>query len=248
MQSATITPYHMLDSAISMFIHSEKVDQLTRLLNNNEWIQGHQASEIIKSVYDKVLWLEQFSEMLAKTVLELSKKGLNAELKLSESDHNFTSTICNDISDCLISAYGIKPSVSDIGAVYFAVLFKEVETHTVIATALVDFRPYPDNEFVTRMEAVEKKWQRQSVGTKLFHFIESSIQFVVLLDGFVRLNLSGEDNFVIRAYVDSDAPLWQAEMMEKLGFKEEEASYGDTEFFKIIPIEGVGSACSDELD
>ena len=230
----SITPHHMLGSAMTAFVRSATVKQLTRLVDY-DLFQGSQATEIINTVYGQVLWLERFAEQLEQTVLVLSKKGLSPELKLCEGDINFPSIICNAISNSLFSAYGIKPSVHDVGPAYFAVLIKE-KHNNAIASALVDFRPYPDNEFVSRMEAVEKPWQNQKVGTELFHFIESSVHFMMLLDDFVGLNLRGEEHCIIKAYVDSDAPCWQDEMMTKLGFSEEEDSDDDIEYYKIIPL------------
>jgi hypothetical protein len=119
----------------------------------------------------------------------------------------------------------MKPSVHDVGPAYFAVLIKEKHNNDVIASALVDFGPFPYNEFVSRMGAVEKPWQNQKVCTELFHFIESSVHFMVLFDDFVGFKLRGKEHCgTIKAFVDSNAPCWQDEMMTKLGFREEEDS------------------------
>jgi hypothetical protein len=230
----SISPHHMLGSALIAFTNSTTVNQLTRV-SDDDWIQGSQATDVIDAVYNQVLLLERFAELLQKMMEVLSNKGLHPELKICDGDQKFQSVICKAISNSLISAYGVTPSLHDVGPAYFAVLIKE-KHNNVIASALVDFRPYPDNEFVSRMEAVEKPWQNQKVGTELFHFIESSVRFMVLLDDFVQLNLRGEEYCTIKAYVDSDAPCWQDEMMVKLGFSEEDDSEDDIEYYKVIPL------------
>ena len=116
-------------------------------------------------------------------------------------------------------------------------VFREAKKNTVIACSLADFSPYPSNEFTTRMEAVNKKWQRQQIGMELFHFIELVVQFLMQSDWYVLLSMSGEAQCTLKAHVDNDAPDWHSDMMEKLGFDEEEDSYGwrgDIVFSKVV--------------
>jgi GNAT superfamily N-acetyltransferase len=181
--------------------------------------------------------LEHFLDQLLTTISTLKQKGLTPELQLCSSDRNFQHEICKTVTSCLISAYGIKPCAKDIGPAYLAVVVREEKSASVVACALADFRPYPSNEFVTRMEAVHKEWQRQQIGTALFHYIELSVQFLMQSDWYVRCSMSGETQCTLKAYVDNDAPEWHSEMMQKLGFEEEEDPYewrGDIGFSKVV--------------
>jgi hypothetical protein len=232
----TITPEQMLAVSFELFTSSEEYSQLESGLSIS-WLQLEQTTETLDTLIQNAAWLENIVTLLSTS--DLSNKSLCAELRLGNGDKSFKQTTCDDIQDCLVSAYGIKPSASDIGPAYFAVLVKEKLTSNVISTMLVDFRPFPYNEFHTRMEAVEKKWQRQKVGTELFKMAECAACFLVKFDPFVAFNLSGEDpaKTTISSCVDVDAPEWQRDMMVKLGFEEQESVYewqGEIEFFKTL--------------
>ena len=221
----------MLHSAIDGFIHSQQFECLIATPQIDD-----QAERLMEFLNEKAQHLQHFLDQLHSTVSNLKQKGLTPELALCSSDSNFKHKICKDIKNCLISAYGIQPSPADIGPAYFAALIRE-ESGSVVGCALADFRPYPTNEFVTRMEAVEKARQRQKIGKELFRFMELSIQFLMQVDWYVCINLSGETQCTLKAYVDTDAPDWHLIMMLNLGFDEDDDPYvwrGDIGFSKSI--------------
>ena len=186
--------------------------------------------------------LALLADQLYSIKLSLAQKSLTAELRLSEGDPRFMHATCGDIEGCLLSAYGRKPSPRDIGVAYFAVLIRctSGKKMAVVSTALADFRPFPDNEFATRMEAVSSDWQRRGVAKDLFAFIEASVRFLLVADGFVRINTadptSSSSGVAIKSCVDCDAPEWHTEMMLKFGYEEDDESWqqDDIEFSKTI--------------
>jgi hypothetical protein len=223
----------MMNSAIGGFTHSQ---QFVFLLGNLGKEEGEHMEHLMDFLNDKAQHLQLFLDQLLCTVSNLKPKGLTPELALCSSDRNFKHVMCKTIKDCLISAYGIQPSPSDIDPAYLAVLIRE-ESGSVVGCALADFRPYPSNEFVTRMEAVSKARQRQQIGTELFRFVELSVQFLMQVDGYVRISMSGETQCTLKAYVDIDAPDWHVVMMQNLGFEEDEDPFewrGDIGFSKSI--------------
>lgn len=246
----TITPEHMLTLSIGVFMDSEEVSSLllpclTDSTTTRDWLQQEHTSRTLDKICRSAAWLETLAEQLREIKTNLAEKALTAELRLSEGDPRFPHTTCSDMEDCLVSAYGIRPSPKDIGAAYFAVLIRATDPkdhNNVISAALVDFRPFPDNEFATRMEAVDRGWQRRHVARELFKFIESSARFLMMADGFVRINMADLDSasatkMAIKSYVDDDAPEWHTEMMHGFGFKEAEDDdcwREDIEFFKTI--------------
>lgn len=235
----TITPERMLHTSIGIFLDSveEEVSLLmsstTTTANTASWLREEQTcSRTLDAIHKNVTWLEALANQLSEIKASLTEKALTVELRLGEGDPAFTKATRDDVENCLVSAYGIKPSPADIGPAYFAVLIRS--DARVIACALTDFRPFPDNEFVTRMESVAKPWQRQKVATELFRFIESSTRFLMKADGFVLLNAS-DTGLAIKSCVDNDAPEWHTEMMLKFGFEQEEDGWGgDVAFFKNV--------------
>ena len=110
----------------------------------------------------------------------------------------------------------------------------------------VGTRYHIEEEFAMKMEAVEKEWQRQKVGTAMFHFSECAVRYLLLTDGFVAMNMAGDQQCSISACVDDDAPEWHSTMMKKLGFEEDrEWGEDDVKFCKIILDK---PACSDTQD
>jgi hypothetical protein len=236
----SVSTLQMLTAAIGGLIHSEQFGCLIGYADHNECKHMQCLMEFLLA---KAEQLEHFLDQLLETVSTLKQKGLTPELQLCSSDSNFQHTICKTITGCLISAYGIQPCPKDIGPAYLAVVFRE-KSDSVVACALADFSPYPSNEFVTRMEAVDKKWQRQQIGTELFRFIELAVQFLMQSDWYVRISMSGETKCTVKAYVDNDAPDWHSDMMLKLGFDEDEDPYewrGDIGFSKAVEY---GAACA----
>ena len=232
----------MLTTAIGGLINSEQFGCLLGYAGRTEC---KHVQCLLECLLAKAEQLEHFLDQLLATVSTLKEKGLTPELQLCSSDHTFQHEICKTVTSCLISAYGIKPCAKDIGPAYLAVVVREEKSASVVACALADFRPYPSNEFVTRMEAVHKEWQRQQIGTALFHFIELAVQFLMQSDWYVHISMSGETQCTLKAYVDNDAPEWHSEMMQKLGFEEEEdPSYwsGDIGFSKVVE-HGAACAC-----
>jgi hypothetical protein len=231
----SISPQQMISAAIAIFTGSEEVQMLESFLDNLSLLQLEDTEKIIQTVCNKAESLDMFTSKLAQIADSLSQKGLFAELCLSEGDPKFKKHMVNEIKHCVKSAYGRKPTDNDIGPAYFAALIRKDDKAT-IASSLCDFRPYPYNELVTRIEAVDKKWQRQQVGTSLFKFTESIAEFLMMADGFVRVNLAGIESKVItlKSHVDHDAPEWHSNMMEGLGFEEDGKCDGDVVFFKEI--------------
>ena len=232
-----MTPEDILNLSIGTLLSSEDI-KFIESIHNGDWITQHdECAKRLERLCETAAWLEKLALQLARTKQRLAQKGLSVELSVSGGDAKFKQTTCKAVKDCLVSAYGIKPSASDIGAAYFAVLIRDHES-SVVSAALADFRPFPDNEFSTRMEAVDKKWQGQKVATELFLFIDSAVRFLTRADGFVRLNMMGCDpsSMVIKSYVDIDAPEWHSTMLEKFGFTEEDDSgwRGDVEFYKVL--------------
>ena len=228
----SVTPLRMLHSALDGFIHSEQFGVLLGTPQNDDHVE-----RLTEFLSERAQHLQHFLDQLLSTVSNLRQKGLTPELMLCSSDHNFKHEMCKTVKDCLISAYGIQPSPTDIDPAYLAVLIREEKSGNVIGCALADFRPYPHNEFATRMEAVEKKRQGQKIGKELFHFIRLSIQYLMQVDWYVCINLSGETQCTLKAYVDTDAPDWQLIMMLKLGYEEDSDPYewrGDIGFSKSV--------------
>ena len=238
-----ITIETMLNSVTAIL--NQEVEALLAFVNT-EWLQQPEAADLIDLVLCKALHIEALVEKLVSTAKSLMQKGLTPELKLSGDDRKFRSNICKDIRKCLFSAYNAKITPEHVGPAYFAVLIKDTKDNHVVATALADFLPYPDNEFAMKMEAVEKEWQRQKVGTAMFHFSECAVRYLLLTDGFVAMNMAGDQQCSISACVDDDAPEWHSTMMEKLGFEEDrEWGEDDVKFCKIISDK---PACSDTQD
>jgi len=229
-----ITVEIMLSSAIAML--NQEVEALLPSLIDTEWLQQPDVADLFDHVLSKALQIEAFVEKLVSTAKSLMQKGLTPELKLSEDDSRFKFNICKDIGKCLHSAYKAKITPEHVGPAYFAVLIKDTKKDNhVVSTALADFLPYPDNEFAMKMEAVEKKWQRKQVGTAMFHFSECAVRYLLLTDGFVCMNMAGDQQCSISACVDRDAPEWHSTMMEKLGFEADNGWYeDDIKFCKII--------------
>jgi hypothetical protein len=229
-----MTPEEILNLSIGILLGSEDIG----FIESNDWITQHaECAKRLDRLCETAAWLEKLTAQLVQTKQSLAQKGLRVEVSLSGASAKFKQVTCRAVKDCLVSAYGIKPSTCDIGAAYFAVLIRDRESN-VVSTALADFRPFPDNEFSTRMEAVDKKWQRQRIATELFIFIDSVVRFLTRADGFVRLNMMGCDpsSMVVKSYVDIDAPEWHSTMLEKFGFTEDEGAgwRGDVEFSKVL--------------
>ena len=225
----------MISAAIAIFTESDEVLMLESLLDNISLLED--AEKIILAVCNKAESLDTFTAKLAQVTASLSQKGLFPELCLSEGDPKFKKHMANEIKHCVSSAYGRKPTDRDIGPAYFAALIRK-DSKTTIASSLCDFRPFPYNELVTRIEAVDKKWQRQQVGASLFKFTESIAEFLMMADGFVRVNLAGIESKVItlKSHVDHDAPEWHSKMMEGLGFEEDGKCDRDVVFSKEIDL------------
>jgi hypothetical protein len=194
---------------------------------NTDWLNQTESAVLIDTILSKALQIEAFVEKLVSTAKSLMQKGLTPELKLSEDDSRFKFNICKDIGKCLHSAYKAKITPEHVGPAYFAVLIKDTKDNHVVSTALADFLPYPDNEFAMKMEAVEKKWQHKQVGTAMFHFSECAVRYLLLTDGFVCMNMAGDQQCSISACVDRDAPEWHSTMMEKLGFEADNGWFED---------------------
>ena len=228
----SVTPLRMLHFALDGFIHSEKFEGLLGTLQNDD-----QMEHLTEFLNERAQHLQNFLDQLLSTVSNLRQKGLTPELMLCSSDPKFKHEMCKTIKNCVISAYGIQPSPTDIDPAYLAVLIREEKSGSVVGCTLADFRPFPNNAFATRMEAVEKTWQGQKIGKELFHFIQLSIQYLMQVDWYVCINLSGETQCTLKAYVDTDAPDWHLVMMLNLGFDEDCDQYewrGDIEFSKSI--------------
>ena len=228
----------MLNLCISIFMDSDEVSLLLSQSLDDDitgWLCNPQTELLLETACKKSAGLATLAEHLAQTKEILAQNELTVELRLSEGDPKFKQATCIEVQNCLISAYGIKPAASDIGTAYFAVLIRDSNSK-VIATLLADFRPFPDNEIVTRMEAVDRMWQQKKIGRELFRFVESTVRFLMVADGFVCLNTAGIMGLCLKSYVDGDAPDWQKEMMLKFGFEEEKEDgwSGETEFFKLV--------------
>jgi hypothetical protein len=223
----TLSIEAMLNHSIGVFMGSRELSRLPESERPDDvvaWLQCEQTAETLEEIGKNANWLDTLAEQLAQVKQSLETTALSAELRLSEGDPGFKQSTCKDMQDCLISAYGIKPSTSDIGPAYFAVFIRNSANSEVISAAIADFRPYPANEFTTRMECVATEWQRKKVAGKLFGFIESSIRFLSKADGFVCMNTAGlapHEGLTIRSFVDGDAQGWHKEMMMKFGFEEE---------------------------
>lgn len=226
----TITPNDMLSTMIVMFTESPEVVTLLSVLDNITccWLQNTQATDAIETAMEKLAWLDTFTSQMEGITQSFLQRELTVELRLREGNGGggFEHTTCRDIQECLFSAYGRKLYAKDVGPAYFAVLIRDAKTSKVIATALADFRPFPDIEFATRMEAVSKPWQGKKVSKGLFTFIEAAVRFLVTIDVFVRMNMSGLEPsaMTIKSCVDADAPEWHCEMMRKMGFQDTSSS------------------------
>ena len=235
----TITPNDMLSTMIVMFTESPEVRSFELMLLDITWLHNTEATDAIETVMKKLTWLDTFTSQMEGITRSFSSSetGLTVELRLREGDRGFEHTTCREIQDCLFSAYGRKVSAKAVGPAYFAVLIRDAKTSKVISTALADFRPFPDIEFATRMEAVSKPWQGKKVSKGLFTFIEATVRFLVTIDVFVRMNMAGLEPgaMTIKSCVDADAPEWHSEMMGKLGFQDISCDWADElEFSKSV--------------
>lgn len=229
----SISPQYMVNLAIGAFMESKEVVQIISMPEDSFFDQ-QESINFIETLYKKASELESFITQIEQVTSTLAEKHLTPQLRLSGTDLNFQKNITSQIKSCLFSAYGILLKSQHVGPAYFAAMIHTNESK-VVAAALADFRPYPDNEFVTRMEGVKKKWQRQSIGRELFRFIECIVRFLIMVDGFVGLNIAGVNEVTIKSCVDHDAPEWQYKMMLGMGYTQDDDSWGeDVEFSKFI--------------
>ena len=234
----TITPCEMLNAMIGLFTESNEVLMLESSIETT-WLNQTLASDLIAEVEIKLEWLEIFTSRLEVIAQSSKDKKITFESRLREEDCKFEQSISKEIQQCLFSAYKRTVCANDIGPAYFAVLIRDAGTSSVIATALVDFRPFPDIEFATRMEAVTESRQRQHIARSLFIFIEAMVCFLITADPFIRLNMTGLNPraATIKSYVDADAPMWHGEMLVKLGFEDTSSDWSDElEFSKDLPV------------
>lgn len=232
----SISPKHMVNLAIGVFMESNEV-VLIMSMPEDSFFEQQESIGFIETLFRRASELELFITQLEQVTTSLAGKHITPELRLSDMDLNFQKNITSQIKSCLFSAYGIQLKSKDVGPAYFAALFHTNESK-VVAAALADFRPYPDNEFATRMEGVKKKWQRQSIGRELFRFIECIVRFLVMVDSFIGLNIAGINEVTLKSYVDHDAPDWQHKMMLGMGYTQDDDSWGeDVEFSKFIGCE-----------
>jgi hypothetical protein len=237
MQS-TFDPTTILHTSIAIFMASPELTDLETFLADPSWPHHSDAASRLSLACLKAKALDLFATKLVQITAALAEKRLSPELVLSPSDDEasaFRRHLASTIKGCVCPAYKAKRiTEQDIGPAYFAVLIRSSSDRSVIASTLSNFRNYPDNMFVTRMEAVHPTWQRKGVGTSLFRFTEVAVEFLVNADPFVRLNLGGATSTEIEAYVDHDAPEWHREMMEKMEFEHSGRRGDDIVFSKTI--------------
>jgi hypothetical protein len=220
----------IITAAITVFLDSNEMRSLD---STPDLI--HLDTAILEAICAKAEALESLTTSLAQIATDMACKGLTPQVVFDNMVPNFQQNTTTEIKTCVQSAYGQTPRECDIGPAYFAVLIRNKKGN-VIASSLSDFHNYPDNEFTTRMEAVHKEWQRQTVGTNLFRLTEAAVRFLVMADPFVRCNLGKMARFTaIRSRVDK-TPEWHREFMEKMGFEEGEHAKHDVEFCKDIAI------------
>jgi hypothetical protein len=234
----------MTEAAIAVFMQSSEflwLESTSVVLSSaNPAFFLHQAATaaLLEAVCAKAESLDAFTTKLAQLAADLAGKNLTPEFLFDDDTgaHAFKRKVAVSIQDCVMSAYGRRLRKRDVGCAYFAVLVRSNEEEAkVIASSLSDFRPFPNNDFTTRIEAVDKKWHRNAVGTSLFKLTEVAVQFLMLADPFVRCNMGKDPSgTTIRSRVDLDAPKWQREFMLKMGFEEGDAGTEDVEFCKTV--------------
>jgi hypothetical protein len=243
-------PSTIMHASIANFMDSHEIYFLEQLLLMSQpaplllWASRPETAKLLDDVHRKAEALDRFTAKLLGITAALSIKGLNTEFvarPASDEAMLFERDIASAVQNCVRPAYKVKRALteSDIAEAYFAVLttHHHGDKKRVIASALCNFRGYPDNEFATNMEAVHPKWQRKGVATLLFQFTEVVTEFMTAADPFVRLNLGRDTkSIIIRACVDHDAPKWHTEMMEKLGFDCDGRKGNDIEFAKEIQL------------
>lgn len=242
MQSS-FSPTSILATSIAIFTASDEIEALTMLLVDPGWPHHPDTAATLDMACLKAEALDHFTARLAQITASLAEKGLAPEVVLSPSNEKqvptFRQQLAVTIKPCVCPAYKARRlTEQDIGPVYFAVLIRtKTSSAEVVASTLSNFHGYPDNEFSTRIEAVHPKWQRQGVGTGLFRFVETAVEFIANADPFVRVNL-GRDApcTVIESCIDHNAPKWHHEFMKKLQFDCDGRRGDDLVFQKTISL------------
>ncbi len=88
-----------------------------------------------------------------------------------------------------------------------------------IASLSAMFHPSPCNTVVTHFESVHKDFQGRGYGGLLFDMLHLVVQYMCVNDGFISLNLRGEESMSVHVYVDETDPVWHVGMLERRGYE-----------------------------
>ena len=250
----------MAMSSIAIFTRSPEVALLQHLITDPDWTRHPDAASLLDLVCSRAAALDLFTTRLADIQTDLAAKNLAPEIWYRDQDGStFDKDVQVEIKSCVLSAYGRMPQAADIESSCCAALIREGTRDEIVASALMNFCPWPDKCFRTKMEAVRKDWQRKKVATALFKFIELVVEYLMNTDVYVQLNLlngpvstletlKGHDLWrplmqrlavatcmVLEACVDPDAPEWHRMMMERtLGFEYDSLVVDDLVFVKDV--------------
>jgi hypothetical protein len=92
-------------------------------------------------------------------------------------------------------------------------------TAVPIASLSASFRPSPTNTVVTHYESVHSDFRGRGYGGLLFDMLHLVVQYMSVNDGFMSLNLRGQESLPVHVYVDETDPVWHVGMLERRGYE-----------------------------